>query len=355
MAFVIPEAVVEVPEATAAASGLLAWLGRFGALSGAQSLLGLLFGRGNSEPATGNAMRPVVDLLAYPQRAIFTMLYYVNTDLDKIAQALYRARNYIGRVVANEAVARHYAVARVQDYLQHLIANEAVTRHYAVQRVQDYLQRLIANEAVTRHFAVQNAELYSLQLSIGVREHADRIVANEAVDRHFAVQAAETQAEQHADRVVANEAVARHNAVQTSQDTITGAVVQPIHATWPQQLLEVDSAIAAAGSDMPDLVSLLKAVPRNAPATLTEAAADPMTITRALTRAMSDCVIPNCRNLSKFGKDLSGLGTLLGAGGLLAFLVYAVKHPTEAARDTENVAGGLIDGTVTAVKDLLGV
>jgi hypothetical protein len=354
MAF-LPEVVIEVPEAEAAASGLLAWISRFGALSGAGSLLSRLFGTHNPEPATGNAMRPVVDLLTYPQRAIYVLLYHVNHALDRITEALVRAERITRGLVHGEAVRASGQAFSVLHWAQGAVAQERVRASGQAFSVLHWAQGAVAQERVRA-----SGQAFS------VLHSAQALVRNEAATRHDAVVRAEAKATAQVDamgiadrtyagRLVQIEAQARHDALVRQKAAIEAETVQPTRASWPVLLAELGAAETAAGPDLAGLRALIRAVPTRAPATLTEAAADPATIDRVLLRALTECVIPNCRNLSKAGRDLHGLGELLGAAGFLAFIAYATAHPVEAARDTFDVVSPLTDGVANAVRAVVHV
>jgi len=188
-----------------------------------------------------------------------------------------------------------------------------------------------------------------------LRAQAAGWVDQEAASRFRADVITQATDQAYTRQLVGNEAIARHDALVRQRAAINADVIQPTRAAWPQIVAELTAAGVAAGPDLAGLRNLISAVPTTAPSTLAGAAADPLAVTRVLTKALTDCTVPNCRNLGKYGRDLAGLGTLLGAAGLLAFLVYAVEHPDEAARETQHTAGALIDGIVHEVEHLLGV
>jgi hypothetical protein len=290
VAFVLPEAAVEVPEAAAAAPALLAWLGRFGQLAGmATSLLGVLFGNRPSEPATGNAMRPIVDLLAYPQRAMYLALFYINTALDAASHALVQTNNRLG-------AAYNQALRVTSGWVN------AETR---------------ARVAQVRFLDKRIGDAYNQAL---------RVTSGWVI-----------------------------NGDQATKRAVDTEVTRGVGQHWPQLVTELGAATTAAGTELIGLRGLIEQVPARAPATLEAAAADPLAVTRVLTRALTECTIPNCRNLSKYGRDLHGLGEALGLAGLVGFLAYCVSHPHEAAVDTENTAVALLDGVTHEVSQLLGV
>jgi hypothetical protein len=345
-----------VPEATEAAPAILAWISRFGFLAGAaSSLADLLFGSKPSEPSLGNAMRPIVDLLAYPQRAIHVLMAHVNTALDYISHALVQTNNRLGNAYNSslrfarqwDAELRAALTAKINyvndrvgaaynSALQHARIWDAQLRDHVEAQVQYLNDRIGA----AYNSALQHARVWDAQLRQQL--HAEIAYVNDRVG------AAYNSALQHARQWDAETRTA------TTAD-ITQQTTRGIAATWPVLLTELAGATTAAGADLPGLTGLIRAVPTAAPTTLEQAAADPLAITRVLTRAMTDCTIPNCRNLSKYGRDLHGLGDLLSAAGLLAFLAYAVHNPKPAADDTWAVLGPIVDGVGHAVRDVVNL
>lgn len=74
-----------------------------------------------------------------------------------------------------------------------------------------------------------------------------------------------------------------------------------------------------------------------------------------LTRYLRDCGIPNCDSLGQFGKDLSGLGAVVADGSLIALLVEMIHNPSQGAAIYQQTFGGIVDGAVTAARELLTV
>jgi hypothetical protein len=323
VAFVLPEAAVEVPEAAAAAPALLAWLGRFGQLAGmATSLLGVLFGNRPSEPATGNAMRPIVDLLAYPQRAMYLALFYINTALDAASHALVQTNNRLG-------AAYNQALRITSGWVNAETRARVAQVRFLDKRIGDAY-----NQALRVTSGWVNAETRARVAQVRFLDKRIGDAYNQAL------------------RVTSGWVINGDQATKRAVDT---EVTRGVGQHWPQLVTELGAATTAAGTELIGLRGLIEQVPARAPATLEAAAADPLAVTRVLTRALTECTIPNCRNLSKYGRDLHGLGEALGLAGLVGFLAYCVSHPHEAAVDTENTAVALLDGVTHEVSQLLGV
>lgn len=343
---------IEIGEEVAVSTGLRAFMVQ--GLSVAATLVSLIFGHKPSTQEVVNQQGPFISFLAGPVHAMDNLFHATRGCLEQVYNRFQAAARTVSKWVANEAVSRHYAVQRVETEASHWVANEAVTRHYAVQRVESEASRWVANEAVTRHNAVVTAEARAAAQANQVRQTAAIWVQEEAAARHNAVVAAQAAAEHTAAAYVAQEAVQRHDALVRTQATIEQETIQPTRATWPQLVTEIDGATEATGGQMPELAALLQAVPRTGAATLGEAATDPLAIQRALLRALTDCVIPNCRNLSQAGRDLTSLFGLVEGAALLAFLAEIIHDPETAARDTVDILDPVFSATLGGFVDLVG-
>lgn len=71
--------------------------------------------------------------------------------------------------------------------------------------------------------------------------------------------------------------------------------------------------------------------------------------------ATADCTIPNCRNLSQFGRDLSGLLDDLIDGGLIALFIALGTDPVATANLVRTPLVDMIDPVVSDVRTLVGV
>lgn len=122
---------------------------------------------------------------------------------------------------------------------------------------------------------------------------------------------------------------------------------------------DVDGAITdvvgVLGADDPDILAAVKAIPLAVPTDLAGLAALAGTSTLALTRYLRDCGIPNCQNLSQYGKDLQALLGMVSDASFLAFLVELVEHPGQANTVVQDTFGGVLTAAMAAGKSLLGV
>jgi hypothetical protein len=349
VALILPE----VAEETAASGALAAFISRWAPIG--VSLASLLFGRRPAEPATGNALGPVVSLLGYPARLISMLVFNVNTALVVIYGALVRAQAWTERRVHAEAIRASGQAFSVLHWAQAAIRGEAVRASGQAFAVLHWAQHAVAAERV-RASGQANSVLHWAQAAIAgeaVRAsgQANSVLnyARSRIDAEADTRFAQDQAGKVYADTVSTRAAARSSARLSAEAALA------VHPTYGAITDDLAQAADEAGAGLPDLKAVLALVPTTAPDTLPAAVGDLAKVNRVMSRALADCVVPNCRNLSKYGRDLHGLGEALGAAGLLAFLAYAVTHPVEAARDTERVAGGLVDGVVHEAENLLGV
>jgi hypothetical protein len=89
------------------------------------------------------------------------------------------------------------------------------------------------------------------------------------------------------------------------------------------------------GADFPWLNDLAGLMAGAGTAGLLGALIRSMATSQAVTKLATDCIVPNCRNLSGLGSLLSELSGLLEGDIIFALLAAAVTDPAGAARDIE--------------------
>ena len=129
---------------------------------------------------------------------------------------------------------------------------------------------------------------------------------------------------------------------------------QAVADAWPDAAGELGALRGTLGADFPWLNDLLPALAGAGAAGLAGALIRSAATSHALTRLADDCIVPNCRNLSPFGRDLSDLLGAVSTAALLAWLTEAVADPGRWARDTESVLGPIASGATQAARTLLG-
>lgn len=104
-----------------------------------------------------------------------------------------------------------------------------------------------------------------------------------------------------------------------------------------------------------DIIDALKALPAAIPVDIAGLAALTGITTLALTRYLRDCGIPNCTNLSQYGKDLQALLGIVGDASFLALLIELIDHPSDAAATFADTFGDAVSTGISLTNQLLGV
>jgi hypothetical protein len=117
----------------------------------------------------------------------------------------------------------------------------------------------------------------------------------------------------------------------------------------------VDAAVGAAAGEFGDILDWVRAIPREAVTDIAGVTAISTAVAGALARYLERCGLPNCRNLSKVGRDLQSLFTLVEDGVLLAALVEMIADPEGAARELRSILAGPVDALTDGARSLLGV
>lgn len=128
---------------------------------------------------------------------------------------------------------------------------------------------------------------------------------------------------------------------------------QALQEAWPDASGDIDALRQVLGDAFPDVSSLLQYLAGAGAAGLLGALIRSLAGTAALTRLASDCIVPNCENLSQLGKDLSELGSAVSAAAILGWLVFIATDPVAAADDTVTVADPFVQAVFGPLTDLL--
>lgn len=123
---------------------------------------------------------------------------------------------------------------------------------------------------------------------------------------------------------------------------------------WPGAAGDIEALRQTLGQDFPWLNDLLGLLAGAGTAGLLGALIRSMATSHALTRLANDCIVPNCRNLSGLGSDLSNLAQLFSAGTIFAWLAEAVADPAAWAGDTNAVLAPVGAATVAAARGVFG-
>jgi len=136
---------------------------------------------------------------------------------------------------------------------------------------------------------------------------------------------------------------------------VTRQVTQPIVADWPGMRQDMLDTADVAGSSFPDIRDELHRLAGMSPAALPFATVLMSSMMRLFLRTARDCVIPNCENLSQYGKDIASLADLLGDTFWLVFLTAAYADPVDTARTIDVALDPIVHETVDVVRVAVGV
>lgn len=183
--------------------------------------------------------------------------------------------------------------------------------------------------------------LAAYQAATGYAESLAQLAASNLAAATLALEGYADQAAAHAVGVL----------VTDIDQSITGAL-SGIYTDIDQA---IDGVIDVIGTGDADVLAGIRAIPRVVPFDIAGVATLAGASTLALTRYLKECGIPNCKNLSQYGKDLQALLGLVGDASFLAFLVEIVEHPAAAKSIVDDTFGAIIGDTVSAGRSLLGV
>ena len=147
-------------------------------------------------------------------------------------------------------------------------------------------------------------------------------------------------------------------ATATAEATVGALVTDVDNALAPVVtgvIDDVGSLVGVLGTDFPDVTSILKEIDLTKVGSLAGGLLGALSITRALTRLAEDCTVPNCRNLSQYGRDLQALLGVVEGAAFLGLIIDMIRNPEATAVTIENTLGGVARDTVTGIRDLIGV
>lgn len=345
-------AIIPVAEEVATSTGLLSWLAR--GTSIAAPLADLLFGAGHTEPARNNSIGPVAALLRAPQIVLHDLFAAINSLAAHLYDTLVINYGKININLRQEAATRSRQVFWALTKATDAVKSEAATRQRTVLWALGKATDAVKAEAATR----QRTILWALDQAIGaaksVESRSANLVKAEASNRARSDQwvLGQARAIGAAGRTYADTVSTRAAARATTKLSTDGA--DAFAPAWQGVRSDLEAAAAVFGVGQPAITSLIKQLPVTMPAGLPGAEAATGKALRVLTKTMEDCVAPNCRDTSKFGKDLQKLFALAEGAAFLAFLAYIIKDPDNAVRETFDVMDDITHTTIDGIRNLVG-
>lgn len=342
----------------------------------ALTLIGTAFHK--VEGAAEAAVRPIGHALYYPVHAWSVMTQAVVHGFGEV----HATEHWITRVQAPRIY--HRAVAAiagqlaavyrrisavhvaVDAYVHYAIthdaalakADAAAVRGWAATRIAHLGVRIVhlrADLAGTRAYVLTQARRYVDAEGVRVRvwtavrlDHLSVRVEHLRADLAGATAHVLAQAHAYADRAGHDAQVAAINQLNTSA---TAHIAQD----WQGIRDETDALLGEIGADFPKVAADLRDLPISLPTTVPVALSAALAAAIPMLRLARDCTVPNCRNLSRFGRDLADMEAAVEGVDVFAWLAEMVTHPGSAAADLAADLTGPAQAVVTDARDLLGV
>lgn len=271
--------------------------------------------------------------------------------LQQANQVYYQARAYTNQQDAeqNKALAalRTWAKAQLLDLQNTLVRLINATRSVLDARITDAVNQLTAKiqalgKKEAADFAKAESDIQAAEARLNATIGADVKILERTMSADVA---SLTELAKQLAADAERQAVADVNA----------AVHVAMEASWPPVTAMIGQLQEVAAPDFQAVLALLALVPDAIPQTAPEAFAATETVLPPIVRLLTDCVIPQCRDL---GGLRNFLHNLLSAGfdaALIAWLIYCIEDPQGAARDTEAIGGPIANDTVGALLGLFGV
>lgn len=307
----------------------------------------------NMYQAQLDAIRAVIDAAEHTRftvlpREIVAARQFANRVAN---QVYYQARAYTDQEIASVrkdmAALRRQIDTKILNLQNTLVTLVNATRKVLDARITDAVNQLTAKiQALGRKeaadFAKAEADIHAAEARVNATIAADVKTLNTEL-------AADVQAvEQLAKQLAADAELA-------AVADVNAAVKVAMETAWPPVTAMIGQLQEIAAPDFTAVLALLALVPTEVPVTAPEAFAATETVLPPILRLLTDCVIPQCRDL---GGLRNFLHSLLSAGfdaALIAWLIYCITDPQGAARDTEAVGGPIANDTVGALLGLFGV
>lgn len=210
------------------------------------------------------------------------------------------------------------------------------------------LQTVVAAGLAAAHQFTLDAYTASINYTVtaynAAISHADQLAAQAAAN----LTATATAIEGYAD------ATATH-AVGVLSTDIDNAITSSLVAVWPDISAVIPELEGVIGTGDADILDALGRIDWTIPGTIAGVASLAGVTALTLARYLKDCGIPNCQNLSQFGKDLQDLLALANSASFLELIVGLIRDPGDATYIIDNAFGGAITSGISEVRSLIGI
>lgn len=321
-------------------------------------------------PITSLILSPIVavenifTLIVQNSAALYNKLYVVVRST--IPAALATAESYaldLSNYVLSQAQALAATNLALINYVQSQAAalvNSAVSTltadiNYVATQAADYAYSLYQNALGAINYVQAQAIAYANAI------YADAVnftvtEVNKAIAYAESVAAAAATDTVHA--LATAEAYADTTATHIAGVLVTDAeqeLVQAVNAIWPDVVNGVIAVQGVIATDLPDIAAGLRAIPVSKALTWGESLAGVAAVSVPMLKALEQCVVPNCRNLSQLGRDLQALLGLVEDASFLAFLIELITKPDAAYQTVDDIFGPALNAAASGAKDLFGL
>jgi hypothetical protein len=326
----------------------------------------------------GDVIRPLVGLFVRPVAAVLSWANELSSFAlssaqaidwiinDGVPQAVSAVKSYAARAVS---AARAYALSlyhQARTYaasLYHQARSYALSLYHSAEsyalslyhKAETYAHGLYAAALARVSAALASAEAYTRAYV----KATDATISKAVAAATALAKANLTVAEKYTDASVASAVKALNTttaaAISSAIHVVDTTAVAGLHTVWPDVLDGIDALEGVIGTDLPDIGAAVRAIPRAIPTDLADAIPLIGAISIPMLRYMTRCGVPNCRNLSKIGRDLQDLFGAIEGVGFLALITYMVTNPRGASDEANTVLTPLASGLIHSARDLIGV
>lgn len=312
---------------------LYALAGLFGSIPAALNALYVQvysISRGLIPYAIGVAEQYALDLVNYLQSQ---MILLGQRDLDLI--------NY---VQSSLAATISGAVANLTGLINYV--QQAAFR-YADAILTQALTAVVTAEQVAMRYADGLYGQAVAYIDRALAQLASRVTAAES-----AAAAATADALAQAETFATTAAAAATGVLVTDLDKALAGAEAGVWTGVRDGVIAVEGVL---GTDLPDIMAGIKAIPVDVPLDIAGAIAGAAAISIPMLKFMEQCGIPNCKNLSQLGRDLQALLGLVEDASFLALLIELIHSPGNAYQTIEDEFGSIITDTTSTMRSLFSV
>lgn len=242
-----------------------------------------------------------------------------------------------------EAIAlREYRVVR--GYAFELVRGAELEARSLVRAAELTAANALARASTTLHRDIAAAEAAAAAATRAVEVTLSKDVGMLQRETATAVRAAEVLA--------AVRLAAVRKGIYTDLTTWGDLAVSEV---WPEVDGDIQALRRVLGNDFPWLRDLTGALGGLGAAGLLGSLIRSMAGAEAITKLATDCIVPNCRNLSQFGEDLQNLLGIAGDAAMLAWVIFMITDPSGWAADMERFAVQPAAATIADAAHLFGV